>query len=92
MTHGDNNGLVLPPRVAPIQVIVLPIAQHKPGVADAAQAVVDRLKAAGIRVKGDFSDNSPGLEVRRVGDEGRAPAPRTRPARHRGRRLRGRAP
>ena len=60
MTHGDNNGLVLPPRVAPIQVIVLPIAQHKPGVADAAQAVVDRLKAAGIRVKGDFSDNSPG--------------------------------
>ena len=32
MTHGDNNGLVLPPRVAPIQVIVLPIAMHKPGV------------------------------------------------------------
>ena len=60
MTHGDNNGLVLPPRVAPIQVIVLPIAQHKPGVADAAQALVDRLKAAGVRVKGDFSDNSPG--------------------------------
>ena len=36
------------------------IAQHKPGVADAAQALVDRLKAAGVRVKGDFSDNSPG--------------------------------
>ena len=60
MTHGDNNGLVLPPRVAPIQVIVLPIAAHKPGVTEAAQAVVERLKAAGIRVKGDFSDNSPG--------------------------------
>ena len=60
MTHGDNNGLVLPPRIAPIQVIVLPIAAHKPGVTEAAEAVVERLKAAGIRVKGDFSDNSPG--------------------------------
>ena len=60
MTHGDNNGLVLPPRIAPIQVIVLPIAAHKPGVTEAAEKVVERLKAAGIRVKGDFSDNSPG--------------------------------
>ena len=60
MTHGDNIGLVLPPRIAPIQVIVLPIAAHKPGVTEAAEAVVERLKAAGIRVKGDFSDNSPG--------------------------------
>ena len=60
MTHGDNSGLVLPPRMAPIQVIVLPIAQHKPGVADKAGELVARLKAAGIRVRGDFSDNSPG--------------------------------
>ncbi|MBQ3424905.1 MAG: proline--tRNA ligase [Clostridia bacterium] len=60
MTHGDNNGLVLPPHVAPIQVIVLPIAAHKPGVTEKAQELVDRLKAAGLRVKGDFSDNSPG--------------------------------
>ncbi len=60
MTHGDNNGLVLPPHVAPIQVIVLPIAAHKPGVTEKAQELVDRLAAAGIRVKGDFSDNSPG--------------------------------
>ena len=60
MTHGDNNGLVLPPHVAPIQVIVLPIAAHKPGVTEKAQELVDRLKAAGIRAKGDFSDNSPG--------------------------------
>ena len=60
MTHGDNNGLVLPPNVAPIQVIVLPIAAHKPGVTEKAQELVDRLKAAGIRAKGDFSDNSPG--------------------------------
>lgn len=60
MTHGDNNGLVLPPRIAPIQVIVLPIAQHKPGVVEKAEELVTRLRAAGLRVKGDFSDNSPG--------------------------------
>ncbi|MGE4353603.1 MAG: proline--tRNA ligase [Oscillospiraceae bacterium] len=60
MTHGDNNGLVIPPRIAPIQVIILPIAQHKPGVAEKAQELIDRLKAIGLRVKGDFSDNSPG--------------------------------
>ncbi|SBW11071.1 Proline--tRNA ligase [uncultured Eubacteriales bacterium] len=60
MTHGDNNGLVLPPRVAPIQVIVLPIAAHKAGVTEKAQELVDRLTAAGLRVKGDFSENSPG--------------------------------
>jgi len=60
MTHGDNNGLVLPPRIAPIQVIVLPIAQHKPGVLDGANALKDRLTAAGLRVKLDDSDNSMG--------------------------------
>ena len=60
MTHGDNNGLVLPPEIAPIQVVVVPIAAHKPGVSEAAQALVERLKAAGLRVQGDFSDNSPG--------------------------------
>ncbi|MBQ4321344.1 MAG: proline--tRNA ligase [Oscillospiraceae bacterium] len=60
MTHGDNNGLVLPPRMAPIQVIVLPIAAHKPGVTEKAEEIVNRLKAAGIRAKGDFTDNSPG--------------------------------
>lgn len=60
MTHGDNNGLVLPPRIAPIQVIVLPIAAHKPGVIEAAEQIVERLKAVGIRARGDFSDNSAG--------------------------------
>ena len=60
MTHGDNNGLVLPPQIAPIQVVVLPIAAHKEGVCEAAQELVERLKKAGIRVQGDFSDNSPG--------------------------------
>ena len=60
MAHGDNNGLVLPPPIAPIQVIVLPVAQHKPGVLDAAAALRDRLSAAGLRVKMDDSDNSMG--------------------------------
>ena len=60
MAHGDNNGLVLPPAVAPIQVIVLPVAQHKPGVLEAANALRDRLLAAGLRVKVDDSENSMG--------------------------------
>ena len=60
MAHGDNNGLVLPPQIAPVQVIVLPVAQHKPGVLEAAAALRDRLQAAGLRVKMDDSDNSMG--------------------------------
>ena len=60
MTHGDNNGLVLPPKVAPIQVVVLPIAQHKPGVLEGASAIRDRLVQAGYRVKMDDSENSMG--------------------------------
>ena len=60
MTHGDNNGLVLPPKVAPVQVVVLPIAQHKEGVLEGASAIRDRLAAAGYRVKMDDSDNSMG--------------------------------
>ncbi len=59
MTHGDDNGLVLPPAVAPIQVVIVPIAQHKDGVLEANQAVYDRLKD-NFRVKLDDSDNSPG--------------------------------
>ena len=60
MTHGDNNGLVLPPKVAPIQVVVLPVAQHKPGVLEAAAGLKARLLEAGYRVKVDESDNSMG--------------------------------
>ena len=60
MAHGDNNGLVLPPQIAPVQVIVLPVAMHKPGVLEAAQALLERLKAAGLRAKIDDSDNSMG--------------------------------
>ena len=63
MTHGDNNGLVLPPRIAPVQAMVIPVAMHKDGVLDAANALLDRLKAAGIRAKIDDSDQSMGWKA-----------------------------
>lgn len=60
MTHGDDNGLALPPAVAPIQVVIVPIAFHKEGVLEKAKELADCLKNAGVRVKLDDSDNSPG--------------------------------
>ena len=59
MVHGDNSGLKLPPRIAPTQVMIVPIAQHKEGVLDAAFALRDKLKS-NFRVKVDDSDKSPG--------------------------------
>ena len=63
MTHGDNNGLVLPPRIAPIQAMVIPVAQHKPGVLDAASGLLERLQKAGVRAKMDASDQSMGWKA-----------------------------
>jgi len=60
MTHGDNSGLVLPPRIAPVQAIIIPIAAHKPGVPEKARELEARLKESGVRVKCDDSDQSPG--------------------------------
>ncbi len=60
MTHGDDNGLVLPPAIAPIQVVIIPVQQHKEGVLDKARELADILRAGGVRVKVDDSDNSPG--------------------------------
>ena len=59
MTHGDDNGLVLPPAVAPIQVMIIPIAQHKPGVLEKAEELRARLKKI-CRVRMDDSEQSPG--------------------------------
>ena len=56
MTHGDDNGLILPPAIAPIQVVIIPVAQHKEGVLDKANALYDQLKKAGLRVKLDDDD------------------------------------
>ena len=61
MTHGDNNGLVLPPRIAPVQAVVIPIAAHKkPEVAEAAKELKARLLAIDVRTKLDDSDQSMG--------------------------------
>jgi len=59
MTHGDDSGLVLPPAVAPIQVVIVPAAQHKPGVLEKCNEVKDLLSKQ-FRVKLDDSDNSAG--------------------------------
>ena len=59
MTHGDDNGLILPPKVAPIQVAIIPVAQHKEGVLEKAGEIRDRL-ASKWRVKLDDSDQSTG--------------------------------
>ena len=62
MVHGDNSGLVLPPRIAPVQAVVIPIQQRKEGVLEKARELSDALKAAGIRVKVDETDKSPGFK------------------------------
>lgn len=60
MVHGDNNGLVLPPAVAPIQTVIVPIASHKEGVLEKAQELAGQLKQSGIRVHMDTTDKMPG--------------------------------
>ena len=59
MTHGDDNGLILPPKVAPIQVAIIPVAQHKEGVLEKANELKNLLSEK-FRVKLDDSDNSTG--------------------------------
>lgn len=60
MAHGDQRGLCLPPFVAPIQAVIIPIAMHREGVLDKANELYATLKNAGLRVKLDDSDQSPG--------------------------------
>ncbi len=62
MVHGDNSGLVLPPRIAPTQAVIIPIQQRKEGVLEKADELFAALKAAGIRVKVDDTDRSPGFK------------------------------
>lgn len=60
MVHGDDNGLVLPPRLAPIQAVVVPIFksdEEKAKVLEVADRIFAELKAAGVRVKFDDRDN-----------------------------------
>ena len=60
MTHGDQRGLVMPPVVAPVQAVIVPIAAKKGGVLEACTALKERLQKAGVRVVLDDTDNSPG--------------------------------
>ncbi len=59
MVHGDDSGLVLPPRIAPVQLVIIPIAMHKEGVLDKAEELKARLGAS-FRVELDSSDKNPG--------------------------------
>ena len=60
MVHGDDSGLLLPPKIAPVQVDVIPIMQNKDGVLDKAYEVKEALAKAGLRVKVDDTDKKPG--------------------------------
>ena len=60
MTHGDARGLVMPPVVAPVQVVIVPIAAKKAGVLEACRDLKEKLASAGVRVLLDDSENSPG--------------------------------
>ncbi len=60
MVHGDDNGLVLPPRVAPVQVVIVPIRQQQEGVLNKANEIREALAGKGMRVKIDDTDKSPG--------------------------------
>lgn len=60
MVHGDDNGLVLPPRVAPTQVMIIPVREKQAGVMEKATEIYEKLKKEGIRVELDTSDKSPG--------------------------------
>ena len=60
MVHGDDNGLVLPPKVAPVQVVIVPIRQQQEGVLDKANEIKEALAKKGMRVKTDDTDKSPG--------------------------------
>lgn len=61
MVHGDDRGLVLPPRIAPTQITIIPIAQHKEGILDKTVELQKRLKDINIRVKIDDSNKTPGF-------------------------------
>jgi prolyl-tRNA synthetase len=60
MCHGDDNGLSLPPYVAPIQVVIIPIKSDNPNVINISNEIYEKLNSKGIRVKLDLSNRTPG--------------------------------
>ena len=83
MTHGDNSGLILPPRVAPIQVVIVPVAQHKPGVLEKSRGDPGKTRRQGRPRQTGRQRQLDRLEVRGVRDERRAGPAGDRAARHR---------
>ena len=59
MTHGDDDGLILPPAIAPVQVVIVPVAAHKPGVLEKTRELAAEIGKY-ARVKLDDSDKQPG--------------------------------
>ncbi len=63
MTHSDDDGLVLPPKLAPIQVVIVPIPKPDPALTEKAEAIADALKSLGISVKIDTDESKrPGFK------------------------------
>ena len=65
LTHGDEKGLRLPPQIAPIQVVIIPIFRNEEQekmVKDYLAPIVELLESAGVRVHQDWTDNSPGFK------------------------------
>mgnify|MGYP001351651088 FL=1 len=62
MVHGDDSGLVLPPRIAPVQLMVVPIQQKKEGILEAAKALKESFIKSGIMSRLDDADKSPGYK------------------------------
>ncbi len=62
MVHGDDDGLVLPPRIAPVKAVIIPIRQKDEGVLETAEKLLNDIKAAGIKARLDDSDKSPGFK------------------------------
>ncbi|MEO1714569.1 MAG: proline--tRNA ligase, partial [Bacteroidota bacterium] len=63
MTHSDDDGLVLPPKLAPLQVVIVPIPKPNPEVNEAAEKIMNELKAAGVSVKYDQDERKrPGFK------------------------------
>ena len=93
MTHGDDNGLALPPAIAPIQLVIIPIAQHKEGRPRTRRGEVFAARSKPVaRVKLDESDNSPGWKFSQYEMKGVPLRLETRPEGHRAEPVRPRPP
>ena len=68
MVHGDNSGLVLPPRIAPVQAVIIPIQQRKEGVLEKAEELYTDSKGSWNPCKSRRYRQEPGIQIRRAGN------------------------